>query len=93
MNNKYFLLMKDKKTFAGQEFKKGEVLYKITNIEGDTVYVDPRNSLRHLSCADTEVSRVYSRDDIDTILNIARGFIKNPDLYDKFSLVVEKKMG
>lgn len=91
----YFLLKKNIVNFNGQEFKKGELLYKTRHIKGlagTSAYVDPRNSLRRLYCADREVTRVFNRDDIDLILNIARGFVP-ADRYDQFTEVVEKRVG
>lgn len=93
-NHAYFLLKKDLKNFNGQEFKKNEVLYKIKSkrvLHMGTAYIDPRNPFRRLYCADENVTRIYSREDIDTVLNIARAFV-DPERYEQFTEVVKKRL-
>jgi hypothetical protein len=84
----YFLLKEKTKNFVGQEFNKGEILYRIE--EG--LYVDPRNSLRRLPCAPEKFGPVFSEENLNTVLSIVKGFLQDDEKFAKLLEIVDKRV-
>jgi len=84
----YFLLKEDMKNFKGQEFKKGEVLYMVD----EHTYVDPRNSLRRLFCAPEKFGPILSENNLNTILSIVKGFLRDDEKFSKLLEIVDKRV-
>jgi len=84
----YFLLKEKTKNFVGQEFQKGEILYRID----EHTYVDPRNSLRRLFCAPEKFGPIFSEEKLNVILSIVKGFIRDDEKFAKLLEIVDKRV-